>query len=246
MKLTVLGCSGTFPGPQSGCSSYLVEHEGFRLLLDCGNGAVGALQRHTDLFGVDAIHVSHLHADHCVDLVAYAYARRYNPAGRLPLLPLFAPDGIHERMHGLVGHTGLAELVYDTTVTAPGRMEIGPFAVELALTNHPVPCHAIRLTAGGRSFVFSGDTGESDALVDLARDADVLLIEASICDDDTLPPGIHLSARQAGQHAARAGVGRTLLTHITPWGSRERALEQGSDAFSGPIELVSADVSYDI
>ncbi len=98
MRLTVLGCAGTFPGPRSGCSSYLVEHDGFRLLLDAGNGAVGALQRHGGLLDLDAVLLSHLHADHCVDLVAYAYARIYPPAGPPPPLPVYGPGGTEERL----------------------------------------------------------------------------------------------------------------------------------------------------
>ena len=94
MRLTVLGCAGTFPGPLSGCSSYLVEQDGFRLLLDAGNGAVSALQRAADLLAVDAVLLSHLHADHCLDLVAYSYARRYHPEGPLP-----PPAGLRPGRH---------------------------------------------------------------------------------------------------------------------------------------------------
>ena len=94
MKLTVLGSAGTFPGPDSPCSAYLVEHEGFRLLLDFGPGSLGPLQRHLGLLDLDAVYLSHLHADHCLELVTYSYARRYHPDGNPPSLPVYGPAGL--------------------------------------------------------------------------------------------------------------------------------------------------------
>jgi ribonuclease BN (tRNA processing enzyme) len=252
MKVTILGCSGTFPGPDSGCSSYLVEHEGFRLLLDAGNGSIGALQRHAPLLGVDAVFLTHLHADHCVDLVAYYYARRYHPEGQPPPLPLYGPQATGSRLVAMLGHhpADLIGPTYDLVPTDSGCPGIGPFDVELARTNHPIECHAIRLSVGGRSFVYSGDSGECPELVELADGADTLLIEASWYDEDPVPPGVHLTARQAGEHAARAQVGRTLLTHVVPWGSRDRTLEEASQGhghgFRGPLEIARPDATYEI
>ena len=101
MQLTVLGCAGTFPGPSSPCSGYLVEHDGYRLILDLGAGALGNLQRHCDLREIDAVYITHLHADHCIDLVAYFYARRYHPQGMPPILPS-DPRDPHDRLRAIV------------------------------------------------------------------------------------------------------------------------------------------------
>ena len=98
MRLTVLGCSGTYPGPDSPCSGYLVEHDGFRLVVDLGPGALGPLQRSIDLLDIDAVYVSHLHADHCTDLVGLSYARRYHPDGLPPPLPVWGPAGLGDRL----------------------------------------------------------------------------------------------------------------------------------------------------
>src|ERR1700743_1667483 len=106
MRLTVVGCSGSLPGPDSAASCYLIEAEGFRLVVDLGNGALGALQRYAPLTGVDAVCLSHLHADHCVDLYSYAIARTYSPAGPQPAIPVYGPARTAERMgllHGLDG-----------------------------------------------------------------------------------------------------------------------------------------------
>src|ERR1700691_5137164 len=128
MRLTVIGGSGSFPGPDSPASCYLLEAEGFRLVMDMGNGALGVLQRHAELFSVDAVCVSHLHVDHCVDLSSYWVARRYAPEGPQPAIPVYGPRGTADRVAGFGGE-GLASvqarfIFHDL---APGRIELGPF-----------------------------------------------------------------------------------------------------------------------
>ena len=247
MKLTVLGCAGTFPGPDSPCSSYLIEHDGFRLVVDLGSGAVGALQRHIGLLDVDAVYVSHLHADHCLDLVAYSYARLHHPDGAPPPLPVYGPAGTEERIHGAFEarpRGALAE-VYDFREVATGSQELGPFSLTSARMNHPIECHALRIEAGGRSLVYSGDTGHSEALVTLARDCDLLLCEASWTDGPQRPPGIHLSGREAGEHAARAGARRLLLTHLVAWTDPGAVLDEARSSYGGPVELARCGQGYD-
>src|ERR1700753_1421592 len=100
MKLTGVGMAGTFPGPVSGCSSYLVEHEGFRLLLAIGDVSTGALQEACALLGPAAVIVSHLHGDHYLDLITYPYARRYHPEGQPAKLDVHGPSAIRESVAG--------------------------------------------------------------------------------------------------------------------------------------------------
>ena len=248
MRLTVLGCSGTFPGPESPCSGYLLEHEGFRLVVDLGAGALGALQRHGDLLDVDAVYVSHLHADHCIDLVAYSYARRYHPRGMPPALPVYGPVGTRDRLCAAYDEPptdGLLD-VYDFREVGPGEHRLGPFALTTARTNHPIEAHAIRLEAGGRSLVYSADTAVSDAVVDLARGCDLFLCEASWLSEPTPPPDIHLTGREAGDHAARAGVGRLLLTHLMPFADPQAMLAEARETWSGPLGLARCDTVYEV
>ena len=247
MKLTVLGNAGTFPGPDSPCSSYLVEHDGFRLVLDLGAGAVGQLQRHVGLLDLDAVYLSHLHADHCLDLVGYSYARRLHPDGGSPPLPVYGPAGTAARICAAFDTPppdGLRE-VYDFREVPIGQREIGPFTVTSARMNHPVECHGLRVEAGGRSLVYSGDTGESDALVELAADCDLLLCEASWRHDPGQPPDLHLSGRQAGEHAARAGARRLLLTHLVPWADPDAILGEARGAYGDRAELARCGQAYE-
>ncbi len=200
MRLTVVGCSGSFPGPESAASCYLLEADGFRLVIDMGNGSLGALQRYAPLFGVDAIALSHLHADHCVDLYSYSVARTYAPAGPQPPIPVYGPAGTRERIgliHSPEGDDGLPERFTFETL-APGSIRIGPFDVTLAHMNHPVETFGFRFAHGGRTLAYTGDTGETEAVVGLASGADVFLSEAAFLDGPDLPPDLHLTARQAG------------------------------------------------
>ena len=248
MQLTVLGCAGTFPGPDSPCSGYLVEHDGFRLVIDLGAGALGELQRHVGLLDVDAVYVSHLHADHCIDLVAYSYARRYHPDGVPAPLPVYGPEGTCARICGSFETTPLDGLmdVFDFHEVPAGQMTVGPFTVTSAVTNHPIECHAMRVEAGGRSLTYSGDTGVSDAVVELARDTDVFLCEASWEDSPDNPPGIHLSGREAGEHAARAGARRLLLTHVVAWADGDAILAEAKGEYDGDVGVVTRGASYEI
>jgi ribonuclease BN (tRNA processing enzyme) len=246
MRLTVVGCSGSMPGPESPASCYLVEHEGFRLVLDLGNGSFGALQGVLDPGAIDALFLTHLHADHCLDVAPLVVWHRYS--GRSSkLLPLHAPVGAERRLalaYDADG-AGLTD-VFDFVPVGPGELEIGPFRAELARTAHPIECYAIRLTAGGRSLVYTGDTGPCDRVVALARGADVLLAEASHPDDaPAQPPALHLTGRQAGEHAAAAGVGRLLLTHVPPFVDGAGQVAAARAAFPA-TELVRPLGVYDI
>src|SRR4051812_43442131 len=181
VQLTILGCSGTFPGPLGPCSSYLLEFDGFRLLLDVGNGALGPLQARVGLLGVDAVLLSHLHGDHCLDLIAYSYARRYHPEGPLPKLPVYGPRHTQQRLCGAFEdwpEDGLCD-VYDFRDLAPGRRAIGPFSIVMDRVSHPIEAYAFRVEAEGRSLTYSGDSGSSDNLDQLASGSDLFLCEAS-------------------------------------------------------------------
>ena len=249
MRLTIVGCAGTFPGPNAACSSYLLEHDGFRLLVDAGNGSTGALQRSIGLLDIDAVLISHMHGDHYLDLITYTYARRYHPDGSPGCLPVHGPSDVEEHIAGAFGRPvgGLLGEVYEFhPVSEPGRLGIGPFDIELGRVNHPIETYGMRFTAGGRTLAYSADTGVSEDLVKLARQADVFLCEASYLDGDDNPPDIHLTGKQAAEHASRAGVGRLLLTHLVPWGDAGRTLAEAEQAFDGDLSIVQSGAVYDI
>ena len=246
MRLTIVGCSGSGPGPRSPASCYLVEHDGFRLLLDLGNGSFGVLQGLVDPATIDALYLSHLHADHCLDVAPFVVWHRYSGRSRGRPVPLYAPAGADRRLAAAYyGDGAPLEDVFDFTVLTGAPLAMGPFSVSTTRTAHPVECHAVRLTADGRSLVYTGDTGASAAVVELARGADVLLAEAAHPDVPGLPRDLHLTGREAGEHAAAAGVGRLLVTHVPPWGDPAAQLASARAVFP-TAELVEPGATYDV
>jgi ribonuclease BN (tRNA processing enzyme) len=249
MRLTVAGCSGSMPGPDSPASCYLLEADGFRLVLDLGNGAIGALQRYASLDSIDAVCLSHLHADHCLDLCPYYVASTYAPGGPLPPVPVYGPAGTAERVAQAYAHAGPPELAraFSFRTLTGGTREIGPFRVTAARMNHPVETYGFRLEAAGRVLAYSADTGETGALTRLAGEADLLLCEASFQEGPDLPADLHLTARQAAGHAARAGAARLMITHVPPWYDPVRSLEEASAvAYGGPVSLAAPGQSFDV
>jgi ribonuclease BN (tRNA processing enzyme) len=246
VKLTVIGCSGSAPGPKSAASCYLLEHDGFRLLLDLGSGAFGSLLALADPAAVDAVFLTHLHADHCLDVAPFVVWHRYSGRATKAQVPLYAPVAAERRLalaYDADGD-GISD-VFDFVPVGPGSFTLGPFEATLARTAHPVECYAIRLSVDGRSLVYTGDTGPSERVVDLARGADVLLAEAAHPPGQDLPAGLHLTGREAGEHAAAAGVGRLLLTHIPAWVDEIGQLFAASAVFS-ETELVHTGATYEI
>jgi len=262
VKLTVVGCSGSVPGPSSPASSYLVQapYAGrtFSLLVDCGPGAFGALYRYLDPADVDAFALSHLHPDHCLDLCACYVAGRYSPTAPWPRRPVYGPAGTAVRLANAYDVPAAGDPVTDPV---PGiadhfdyhdwrpSQQIGPFTVRTALVDHPVPAYAIRIeedVEAGATLVFSGDTGPCDALVELARGVDLLLVEAAFMSGPENPPHLHLTGREAAAAGQAAGVASVVLTHIPPWHDPEQVRAEATPHFDGPVGLASSGAVWQI
>ena len=234
----MVGCSGSFPGPDSPASCYLLEHEGTKILLDMGNGSIGSLQRYTDLYDLDAVLISHLHVDHFVDLCSYYVALKYRPAGPAGPVVVYGPADTGRRIaaaYGLRAPESLSE-GFEVRDHEP-QYRIGPFTITTSLMVHPVEAYGIRVSAGGASLAYSGDTGPTDRLVDLAKDADVALFEASFLEGADNPTDLHLTALEAAEHAQRAQAGQLILTHLVPWNDPQASLDEAAGHFDGPISI---------
>lgn len=243
MKLTVIGCSGSFPGPDSPASCYLVEapYDGgsFRLLLDLGSGALGALQRYVDLRTIDAVALTHLHADHCLDLCGFYVVRKYHPDGHLGRIPVFGPPGVSRRMalaYDIEADPGMSA-EFDFHEYDGNSFPVGPFTVATTGVDHPVDAYALKVTHDGRTLVYSGDTGPCAALEEFATGADLLVAEASFLEGGDKPEHLHMSGAEAATIATSAGVGRLVLTHIPPWHDREAVLADATPHFAGDVRL---------
>jgi ribonuclease BN (tRNA processing enzyme) len=252
MRLTVVGNSGSYPGPGSPASCYLLEDDldgrTWRVLLDLGSGALGALQTYVDPLTVDAVLLSHLHADHCLDLCGFYVMRKYHPSGPQPRLPVWGPEGAAGRMaraYDLDEDPGMTH-EYEFHDYPADTFTVGPFTVLAREVDHPVTAFALRITAAGRTLVYSGDTARCAALSEQAKAADVFLCEASFLSGTGEPDGIHLTGAEAGEVAAEAGVTRLLLTHIPPWYDPQAVLAEAMGTFAGPLELARTGHVYDV
>ncbi len=248
MRLTVLGCAGSFPGPESACSAYLVEAEGYRLLIDFGSGSLSALQRYSDVNRVDAIILTHLHCDHMLDACTYVVVRRYDPAGAKPAIPVYAPLGAAERISAAYSADNEpVDDVYTFYGLQPGTFPIGPFSVTVDRVNHPIETYGVRIEHSGRVLAYSSDTAPCEPLLRLAACSDHFLCEASYLDGADNPPGLHLTGGEAGEAATKAGVGKLLLTHLVPaWVSEASIVDAAVAAYSGPVEVVRPGARYDL
>ncbi len=251
MRLTVVGCAGSLPTPQSATSCYLLEAEEeaqdgdtrtWRVLLDLGSGALGPLQRYLTWGQLDAVLLSHLHPDHMLDLCGLYVALRYDPSGpgRTGALPVYGPSGTAQRLEDAYGRRdpgAMAQVFEVRTWDDDVAQQLGPFTVTASRVRHVGDAYGLRVSADGAVLTYSGDTDSCPALVELARDADVLLAEASFIEGRDLQRGIHLTGLRAGQTAAQAAVGRLVLTHLPPWTAPDVVLAEARTAYSGPIEL---------
>jgi ribonuclease BN (tRNA processing enzyme) len=256
VRLTVVGCSGSFPSADSPASCYLLQAPagGDRtasVVVDLGNGALGALQRHVRLRELDAVLVSHLHPDHFLDLCGLYVARRYDPAG-LPArrLPVRGPANTLARLSQAYGDDDgqdRMEQVYDVTEWVQGRADpLGPFTVTARRVDHPVEAYGLRVEHAGRVLAYSGDTDTCDALVDLARDADVLLAEASFQEGRDGVRGVHLTGRRAGEAATAAGARSLVLTHLPPWTDPDVVLSEAKAAYDGTVVVAHPGLVLDV
>jgi len=254
--LTVLGCAGSAPGPNSPTSGYLLEADDFLLGVELGNGTLAALQAIRDPFELDALAFSHLHPDHCADFSALTVVRRYHPEPvRDPYvhrLPVYGPSEVHSRFVAAYSPDAddratmdLSD-VFDFRVLEPGTVRIGPFEVSAIHSRHPCESFSFRFTHGGKTLGYTGDTATFDGLADHFSGVDALLAEASWTHADDRPDGLHLSGREAGELAKRAGVGRLLVTHVPPWTDAAAVLGEARAEYPGETVLVRQGLRYEI
>ncbi len=253
MRLTVVGCSGSYPGPDSPASCYLLEAEHgdgaerrtWRVLLELGNGALGALHRVIDPLSVDAVLISHLHPDHCNDMCGYYVLRSYHPSGPQPRIPVWGPAATPARMadaYGLARDPGMRKVFDFRVLDQP--FEVGPFHVVPIPVEHPVDAFGLRITADGATLGYSGDTAPCAGLDEVADGVALLLAEASFRTRDDNPPGIHLTGRDCGEVASRMGSARLVLTHVPPWFEVADALAEARTTYAGPVDAAVAGAVY--
>lgn len=263
MRITVLGKSPAWQDADGACSGYLVEDGDACLLVDCGSGVFAKLRRFRDYVDVDAVVITHMHADHFLDLIPFACALTYAPRQQpvpvagwpgtdAPARPrLLVPGGAPEVLRTIVGAGGQPDLLdrafaiseYDPAAT----IDVGSLRLRFQPVPHYLPANAVevRCAAGGR-FTFGADHGPTDALEGFADDTDLMILEATLPRPERDGPRGHLTPGEAGEHAARCSAGRLVLTHISDELDAEWARAEAQRAFGGPVEVAREGAVYDV
>jgi len=254
MRLTVLGRSPAAPNPGEACAGYLVEGGGARVLLDIGPGVVAQLvtRHHPD--ELDAVVVSHMHADHMLDLVTLRYVYPWRDLPRDKRLSVVLPPGSADQVLDLARGVGNARHFESCFRLSEhdGRTTLGFGGLSMAPIEmqHFIPCWGFRIEADGRRLAYTADTAPCTALKDLATDADLLLSEATLrsLDEDAVAPEPrgHLTPAEAGAAAREGGSRRLMLTHLPIDGDGGWALNAASEAFAGPVSIAEPSADYEI
>ena len=253
-RLVVLGSCGAWPEPGRACSGFVLEHAGFRVVLDLGYGTLPRLLTllgSSSGDGVDAVIVTHAHPDHMIDLHGLFRARWFGARGATGI-PLYAPQGVLARVASLeeVGEQDDVQRVFDWHGLPATSHQVGPFRLDSWSLPHFVTNAGVRLSAPGLTVAYTGDTGPDPTLAELGRNADLYIIEATDRGQHLdSPPGLaklrmHLTAREAAQAATAAGARRLLLTHFWPDTDRNSSRAAATASFAG--EVLIADEGLEI
>ena len=264
MKVTVLGKSPSWQDAGGACSGYLIQSDQVNALLDCGNGVFSKLRLHVDYVDVDAVVVSHLHADHWLDLIPYSYALTYAPRQQpvpvhtwpgtdSPAQPrLIAPPGARETFRRVVGAWGnedLIEKAFRLEEYAPGEtVEVGDLRATFEEVPHFIDTFAINFSNanGMGKLTYGADCRPGEELIEIARDADLLFVEATLPRPERTGVRGHMTPEEAGDHARRAGAKKVVITHISDELGDDWAKEQAERGFGGPVDVAREGATYEI
>ena len=254
MRLTVLGRSPASPNAGEACAGYLVEGGGSRVLVDVGPGVVAQLLRHHHPDELDAVVVSHMHADHMLDLVTLRYVYPWRSRPKDQRLRVVMPPGSADQLLDLARGVGNPRHFEDTFRLSEhdgsSAMRLAGLEIRPIETVHYIPCWGFRLEADGRRLGYTADTGPSDVVGQIGDDVDLLLSEATLrsLDEDALPPEPrgHLLPAEAGAYARRAGARRLLLTHLPVDGDAAWAIRTAAEAFESEAELAAPQRTYEV
>lgn len=244
-QLTVLGSCGAWPEPGRACSGFLLEHDGFRIVLDLGYGTLPRLLAELGspaADGLDAVAITHRHSDHAIDLPGLFRARWFGNRGAPPL-PLYCGADVLAQVVALEEDEDAVHRVFDWHPLPAAGYRVGPLLLESVALPHFVPNAGLRLTATGLTVAYTGDTGPSPALAELGREADLYVMEASDRDQQrgvppaTAQPKLHLDSHDAGAAAQAAGARRVLLMHFWPGNDREASRARAGEVFDGEVLL---------
>jgi len=235
MKITIIGPWGGFPREGEATSGYLIEHDNYKLLLECGSGVVSSLQKVTDIKYIDAALITHYHYDHCCDIGPLQYAWQIKTQlGEISApLPIYAPEGEFFKL------LKWEEYTYGVSFNEESNLVLGPFKISFIKNVHPVEAYSVKIKCADKIFSFTSDTSYFEDLAEFFSDSDLLICECSFYSDMDGTKAGHLNSSQAGILAERANVGKLVLTHLPHFGDLNDLLTQAKEHYIGKTELAA-------
>lgn len=244
MQLTVLGYWGGYPTKNEGTSSYLLESEDFHLLIDAGSASLISLENHLDPLKLDAVILSHYHADHIADIGVLQFTRQLkrmdNDERRAPILPIYGHQEDQENFNRLTLERVTEGVGYEENE----KLTIGPFEIDFMRTLHPVPCFALRITEvnSGKVVVFTADSGYLPEFIPFSEKADVLLADTNLF-EGMENHRIHMTSIEVARIAREAQVNQLILTHLPQEGDLELLKAQAvNEALETKVTLAKKDL----
>ncbi|MEH7072417.1 MBL fold metallo-hydrolase [Neobacillus drentensis] len=235
MKLTIIGYWGGYPKKNGASSGYLLEHEGYQLLIDCGSGVLSKLQNITQPENLDAVILSHYHPDHIADIGVLQHARLIQGflGKKPPTLPLFG----HQLDPYEFSKLTYKDITKGVSYTPNETLTVGPFQVSFLRTDHPAPCFAMRIEASGKSIVYTGDSSFKDEFIEFSQSTDLLLCECNFYRHQNGKSAGHMNSVDAGKFAQKAEVKQLILTHLPHYGDISELITEAANEFTGIIML---------
>ncbi|MBB5325035.1 ribonuclease BN (tRNA processing enzyme) [Anoxybacillus tepidamans] len=243
MKVTVIGYWGGFPAVNEATSGYLFEHDRFRLLVDCGSGVLSKLQHYVSVEELDAVIVSHYHHDHVADIGPLQYARliKTNLGAALPELPIYAHSFDRDGFTRLA-HKGVTKAIaYDPEKP----LAVGPFTITFMKTVHPAICYAMRITAGGKTVVYTADSSYIPEFALFSQHADLLICECNFYAGQNAAQAGHMTSEEAATIARDANVSELWLTHLPHFGEHTQLVSEASAVFAGTVQLAKTGLVWE-
>jgi ribonuclease BN (tRNA processing enzyme) len=244
LKLTIIGHWGGYPKKNEASSGYLLEEQGFKLLIDCGSGVLSFLQEHIEAYDLDAAILSHYHPDHTADigvlqhaLLIQKYLGKYNKS-----LPFYAHKEDKQGFETLT----YKDLMRGTAYNPDTALKVGPFTITFLRTKHPVPCYALRIEAGGKVLVYTADSAYQEAFIPFSKDADIFLCECNFYGDMDGSGAGHMNSLDSGRIAKDAGVKKLVLTHLPHYGDLNNLVKEASGIYNGEIILAEKDLQLTV
>jgi len=235
MKVTIIGHWGGFPKAGEATSGYLIEHDNYRLLLECGSGVISSVQKVTDIGKLDSVLISHYHYDHCCDIGPLQYARQIKTLlGEINKpLPIYAPEGEFFKLLKWEDYT------YGESFDEGSILNLGPFEISFLKNIHPVLGYSVKIKCDNKILSFTSDTSYFDELADFFMNSDLLIAECSFYSHMDGTQAGHLNSSQAGMLAEKAKSKKLILTHLPHFGTIDDLLSEAREQYNGEIILAS-------